>query len=40
MCYVRIVVPHGGDPKGGAIQVSPKVGGSRVGLVSALNPHP
>ena len=31
MCLVRLVEPNGEGPKGGATQVSPKVGGSNVG---------
>ena len=30
MCQVRLVEPNEGGPKGGATQVSPKVGGSNV----------
>ena len=30
MYLVRLMEPNGGGPKGGVIQVSPKVGGSSV----------
>ena len=31
MCYVRLVEPDGGCPKGKATLVNPKVGGSSIG---------